>query len=105
MYLARGGAIISSMSTLLPLTWLFSENIAYFTIWLTKYSGERVKPVWWGRKVRKQQRSVIRCLISRGGSLYIISIMSDTDAENRILHIITLIHSIIFLPAILGCIA
>lgn len=43
--------------------------------------------------------------ISGGDVLYIISIMSDTDAENCILHIITFIYSIIFLLEILGCIA
>lgn len=51
------------------------------------------------------QRCIIKCLIYGEGSLYIVSIMSDTDAENCIPHIITLTYSIIFLPEILGCIA
>lgn len=53
----------------------------------------------------KHWRCVISCLISSGGRLYIISIMSDTDAENCILHIITLTYSTILLPEFLGCIA
>lgn len=53
----------------------------------------------------KNQRRIIRCLISGGDSLYNVSIMSDTDAENCIPHTTTLTYSIIFFPEILGCIA
>lgn len=72
---------------------------------MVEYSGEKVKPGWWERNVVKHQRYVIRHPISGGNVLYIISIMSDRDAENCILYIITFIYSIIFLPEILGCIA
>lgn len=53
----------------------------------------------------KNQRRIIRCLISGGDSLYHVSIMSDTDAENCIPYTTTLTYCIIFFPEILGCIA
>lgn len=53
----------------------------------------------------RNQRWIIRCLIPGGGSLYIVSIMSDTDAETCIPHTTTLTYCIIFFPEILCCIA